>query len=137
MRTGHLISRDLIFNAKRKKQVKPSISKVSKTISMSIPIINKKSLKTFTRQQPMMEYDLELDKVQQKIKEEKAKRVCIQLPEGLRPEAKEIVKELEQRTDAKVIIWLGSCYGACDVPLDANRLGVDLLVQWGHSEWGQ
>lgn len=79
-------------------------------------------------------YDLELDKVKQKIKQEKAKTVCVQLPDGLRPHAEKIVSELEE-TGAKVIIWLGSCWGACDLPLEVNRLGVDLLVQWGHHEW--
>jgi len=81
-------------------------------------------------------YDLELEKVEEKIKQENAKTVCIQLPDGLRPHAQDITKELEQRTGALVIIWLGSCWGACDIPLEVNRLGVDLLVQWGHSEWG-
>lgn len=80
-------------------------------------------------------YDLELDAVEQKIKKEKAKIVCIQLPDGLKPQAQEIVKELQKRTKAKIMIWLGSCWGACDVPLEVNRLGADLLVQWGHSEW--
>lgn len=82
------------------------------------------------------QYDLELDAVEQKIKAEKAKIVCIQLPEGIRPLARDIVLELEKRTGAKVITWLGSCWGACDLPLEVNRLGVNLLVQWGHSEWG-
>ena len=82
------------------------------------------------------QYDLELDAVEKKIKAEKAKIVCIQLPEGIRPLARDIVLELEKRTGAKVITWLGSCWGACDLPLEVNRLGVNLLVQWGHSEWG-
>jgi len=80
-------------------------------------------------------YDLELDAVEQKIKTEKAKTVCIQLPDGLKPHAREIVQELQKRTKANIMIWLGSCWGACDVPLEVNRLGADLLVQWGHSEW--
>ena len=37
--------------------------------------------------------------------------------------------------EGRVLIWGGSCYGACDVPLQVERLGVDLLIQWGHSEW--
>lgn len=82
------------------------------------------------------QYDLELDAVTQKIKAENAKIVCIQLPEGIRPLARDIVLELEKRTGATVITWLGSCWGACDLPLEVNRLGVNLLVQWGHSEWG-
>lgn len=81
-------------------------------------------------------YDLELASVEQKIKAEHAKIVCIQLPDGLKPYAKQIVDELHKRTGAKIMTWLGSCWGACDLPLEVNRLGVDLLVQWGHSEWG-
>ncbi|MBW2969585.1 diphthamide synthesis protein [Candidatus Woesearchaeota archaeon] len=81
-------------------------------------------------------YDLELEKVEERIKKQKAKTVCIQLPDGLKPHAQQIADELQKRTKATIIIWLGSCWGACDVPLEVNRLGVDLLVQWGHSEWG-
>lgn len=81
-------------------------------------------------------YDLELDSVEAKIKAENAKTVCIQLPDGLKPYAKKIVEDIHKRTGATVLIWLGSCWGACDVPLEVNRLGVDLLIQWGHSEWG-
>ncbi|MBI4146195.1 diphthamide synthesis protein [Candidatus Woesearchaeota archaeon] len=84
----------------------------------------------------LQNYDLELDAVVDKIKKENSKVVCIQLPEGLRPYAAEIVKDIQSKTSAKVIIWLGSCWGACDLPLEVNRLGVDLLIQWGHSEWG-
>jgi diphthamide biosynthesis enzyme Dph1/Dph2-like protein len=81
-----------------------------------------------------MAYDLELDSAVQQVKDSKAKTVCIQLPEGLKPEAQQIVKLLESKTGANVIVWMGSCYGACDVP-DVEKLGVDLLIQWGHSEW--
>jgi len=84
----------------------------------------------------MAEYDLELDKVVSRIKAEKAKTVCIQLPDGLKPKAKEIADEIEKQTKAKVIVWLGSCFGACDIPIEVKRLEVELLIQWGHSEWG-
>jgi len=81
-----------------------------------------------------MDYDLELDAVVERIKNEKAKSVCIQLPEGLRPQAAKIADVLLARTGATVIIWAGSCYGACDTP-DLSAVGTDLLVQWGHSPW--
>ena len=81
-----------------------------------------------------MAYDLELDRAVTHVKESKAKSVCIQLPEGLKPEAKTIVTKIEKETGATVVVWMGSCYGACDVP-DVDKLGVDLLIQWGHSEW--
>jgi 2-(3-amino-3-carboxypropyl)histidine synthase len=82
-----------------------------------------------------MDYDLELERVAAEILKGKATMVCIQLPDGLKPEAKRIADELEKKTGAQVLIWMGSCYGACDVPLVVKELNVDMLVQWGHSAW--
>ena len=83
----------------------------------------------------MSSYDLELEKVIERIKKDNAKMVCIQLPDGLKPRANEIQQAIEKNTGADSIIWMGSCFGACDVPLQVQRLGVDLLIQWGHSIW--
>lgn len=80
-------------------------------------------------------YDLELDRVVSEIKNQKAKRVCIQLPDALKPHANKVVKHITKETDATVLIWAGSCFGACDFPTEIEKLGVDLLVQFGHSEW--
>jgi diphthamide biosynthesis enzyme Dph1/Dph2-like protein len=80
-------------------------------------------------------YDLEIEKIIEKIKKKKSKLVCIQLPEGLKPLSTKIVDEIESKTQAKVIIWIGSCYGSCDVPLGLEKIGVDLLIQFGHSAW--
>ena len=82
-----------------------------------------------------MDYDLELERVVKKINKEKARLVCIQLPDGLKPKAKLIQDEIEDKTKAKVVIWAGSCFGACDIPLEVEKLGVDLLIQFGHSSW--
>ena len=82
-----------------------------------------------------MDYDLELKRVIKKINKENARLVCIQLPDGLKPKAKLIQKEIESKTNTKVIIWAGSCFGSCDVPLEVKRFGVDLLIQFGHSPW--
>ena len=78
-------------------------------------------------------YNLEIEKAIKEIKAQKAKTVCIQLPEGLKPKAKHIADEIEKETSAKVIIWMGSCFGACDVPDLKGK--ADLLIQWGHSEF--
>lgn len=79
-----------------------------------------------------MEHDLELERAVSEIKKQKAKAVCIQLPEGLKQKATEIADRLKKETGAKILIWAGTCYGACDVP---DLKGVDLLIQWGHAEW--
>ncbi|MCL6500621.1 MAG: diphthamide synthesis protein [Candidatus Pacearchaeota archaeon] len=81
-----------------------------------------------------MHYDFEIGKIVRTIKKEKARTVCLQLPEGLKPEALAIAEEIESRTDAKCLIWLGSCYGACDLPNGLEE-DVDLLIQFGHSPW--
>ena len=80
-------------------------------------------------------YNLELNKAIEKIKKENARLVCIQLPDGLKPKAKEIQEVLESKTKAKIVFWAGSCFGACDVPTHIEKQGFDLLFQWGHSGW--
>ncbi|MBI4139430.1 diphthamide synthesis protein [Candidatus Woesearchaeota archaeon] len=82
-----------------------------------------------------VDYDLELEKAVSEIKKSGAKTVCLQLPEGLRPKGGEIADRIHKDSGAVVFLWLGSCYGACDIPFDVERLGVDMLIQWGHSVW--
>ena len=79
----------------------------------------------------MEDYDLELERAIKEIRKNNHKSVCIQLPDGLKLRATEIADYIEKNTNARVVIWLESCFGACDIlPID-----VDLLIQWGHSEW--
>ncbi len=78
-----------------------------------------------------IEYDLELDKCIKEIKKTKAKFVCIQLPDGLKKYATQIVDYLEKKTNSKIFIYLGSCYGSCDIPYPKD---IDLLIQFGHSK---
>ena len=78
-----------------------------------------------------MELNLELEKAVSEIKSKNPSSILIQLPDGLKPKAQEIKKELEKHTSADIYFWLNSCYGACDVP----KAEVDLLIQFGHSAW--
>jgi len=84
------------------------------------------------------EYDLEINKVISKIKKLNSKVVLLQFPDGLKPYATEIVDCLEEKLENKVdfLIWLGSCFGACDLPIEFENLGpkIDLAVQFGHNE---
>ena len=82
-----------------------------------------------------MDYDLELERVVSLVKSENASTVCVQLPDGLKPEAGRIVDYVKEKTGALVFVWLGSCFGACDIPQGLENVGVDVLVQWGHSEF--
>jgi 2-(3-amino-3-carboxypropyl)histidine synthase len=79
-------------------------------------------------------YELDFDKVISKIKREKAKRVLLQFPDGLKPYATVVVDFLEEKTNAEFLIWFGDCFGACDTPTEIDNLGIGLVVQFGHNE---
>ena len=53
-------------------------------------------------------YDPEVVKAIAKIRDSNAKLVCIQLPDGMKPYAKEITDKIESETKARVLIWSGS-----------------------------
>ena len=78
-------------------------------------------------------YKLDLKKAINLIEKEKAKLVLLQFPDGLKPYATSIVDYLEKKTGVEFLIYLGSCFGACDTPSGMDNLGVDLTIQFGHS----
>ena len=68
-------------------------------------------------------YDLELNKVVNNIKKSKAKLILLQFPDGLKQYAIEIVDYLEGKVKGvEFLIWLGTCYGACDLPVGLDKL---------------
>lgn len=79
-------------------------------------------------------YDLRQRWLVETINEKKAKRVLLQLPEGLKQYGLELAQLIENNTEAQVIISADPCYGACDLALDeAKLLGADLVAHYGHS----
>ncbi len=86
-----------------------------------------------------LDYDLELDKVAAEIAKLKGKspKVCLQLPDGLKMYADEIVDELKHKLkdnskEVQIYIWAGSNFGACDIPIQLKGLDFDLVVNFGH-----
>jgi 2-(3-amino-3-carboxypropyl)histidine synthase len=81
-------------------------------------------------------YELELQKIILQIKKSKAKLVLLQFPDGLKIYATSIVDYLREKTNAEFLIWLGTCFGACDYPtgLEYIKPKIDLLIQFGHNE---
>ncbi|MBD3172824.1 diphthamide biosynthesis enzyme Dph2 [Candidatus Bathyarchaeota archaeon] len=80
-------------------------------------------------------YDLELDRVTSEIMERGAQKILLQLPDGMRPFAFQLVEAIERATYVTVLLSGDSCYGACDIALNqARELGVDLIVHYGHTE---
>jgi len=96
-------------------------------------IIKKMEKKTISEIQEI--YDIEIKKIIKTIKKEKAKKVLLQFPEGMKPYSQEICSFIEDKTSCNCFIWLNSCFGACDVPVHVEKLGIDLVVQFGHSSW--
>ncbi len=78
-------------------------------------------------------YKLNLEDVVKKIKKIGAKKVGLQLPDGLLRRSTDIKDYIESETKSLVLISGNSCFGACD--LDMNLLNeVDLLFHFGHSK---
>ena len=81
----------------------------------------------------MTSHNLEERRLKEEIKKRQAKRVLLQLPEGLKPEGPRLASIAEE-AGAVAIVSADPCYGACDLALpDAESLGVDLIVHYGHT----
>lgn len=81
-------------------------------------------------------YDFELERIISEISSVKPKTVCLQMADGLKMYTHEVIDVLEDKfPDVTFIIWGGSNYGGCDLPVGLERLKVDLLVSFGHAPW--
>jgi len=101
-------------------------------------IILMKHTKTISEIQE--EYELELDKIEKEIKKVNAKNVLLQFPDGMKPWATTIVDYFEEKLpNTQFIIWMESCFGACDTPILSKEVEskIDLAIHFGHSEWGK
>lgn len=79
-------------------------------------------------------YDLEIERVSEEVRKRGSRRVLLQLPDGLRPRAVEIIRSLRERTDADYLLHGGSCYGGCDVAFrEGEAVKADLIIHYGHN----
>ena len=79
-------------------------------------------------------YDMEVSKIIAEIKKAKAKTVLLQFPDGLKMYSYQVADEISLKTSCFPIIWLGNCFGACDIPM-AMLNKVDLIIQIGHNRF--
>lgn len=85
----------------------------------------------------VLSYNFELDRVLKEINGRNAKRILIQIPDGLKPKAFTLVNTIEKNTKTKVFLSASPCYGGCDIALNQARiLNVDLIVHYGHTKFG-
>lgn len=73
-------------------------------------------------------WDFELERVSEGIRKRQAKRVLVQLPEGLKPRAREVLDSI-RAAGAEPVLSGDPCYGACDIQ---SLPEADLTVHFGH-----
>ncbi|XP_072320430.1 2-(3-amino-3-carboxypropyl)histidine synthase subunit 1 [Eucyclogobius newberryi] len=79
-------------------------------------------------------YNFEIHKTIWRVRQANAKRVALQLPEGLQMFACVIADIIERFTEADTIVMGDVTYGACCVDdFTARALGADFMVHYGHS----
>jgi 2-(3-amino-3-carboxypropyl)histidine synthase len=82
-----------------------------------------------------MTFNFETEKLIRELKRIKPKRVLIQLPEGVKQNAFDILKIFQ---DLKIeIVFSGeTCWGGCSIAVEeAKSVRADLIVHFGHSEF--
>ncbi len=81
-------------------------------------------------------YTINYEKVCASIRAQHAKRILIQLPDGLKNKTLEIQEIIKKEfPHIEILFWSGSNFGACDLPTGIEKLGVDMLLHFGHTEW--
>ena len=63
-------------------------------------------------------HDFQLADLVERIKANDLKLVALQVPEGLKMQALEMMDEIETETSAQVVLSADPCYGACDLVHD-------------------
>ena len=74
-----------------------------------------------------------INEIDELLKEKNARRVMVQLPEGLKISAGKLIEELEKR-GYECMLHVEPSFGACDLAdRDAKMMGCDVLLHIGHA----
>ncbi|MCC6012943.1 MAG: diphthamide biosynthesis enzyme Dph2 [Candidatus Verstraetearchaeota archaeon] len=80
-------------------------------------------------------YDIEIEKIIKEIKTRKAKKVLVQLPDGLKPYASKIL-DIPLLKDTLIVFSTDPCYGSCYIADYIGReYNFDLLIHIGHEKF--
>lgn len=80
-------------------------------------------------------HDFQLTELMERIQANDNRLIALQVPEGLKMQALEMMDSIESETSAKVILAADPCYGACDLVHDKMQMmGVELVAHMGHSQ---
>ena len=67
-------------------------------------------------------HDFQLEELIQRIQKNDNRLVALQVPEGLKMQALEMMDEIESGSGAKVVLAADPCYGACDLVHDKMKM---------------
>jgi len=89
------------------------------------------------------EYELDLPSIEKELKKvsedsNSNKIVLFQFPDGMKPYSTTIVDYFKEKfPELSFLIWMESCFGACDVPVLGSQLEkkIDVVIQFGHVAW--
>lgn len=94
-------------------------------------------------------WDLETEKVINKIEKTNAERILFQAPEGLKLDVEKDMEKIKEYFEDKnksddnvkntkkleLLLWGETCFGACDLcDVELKHLNIDLIVHYGHEE---
>ena len=83
----------------------------------------------------MERHDFKVDDLVELIRSNDNRLVALQVPEGLKMQAFELMDQVESRSEAKIVLAADPCYGACDLVHHKMKLmGVELVAHMGHSQ---
>ncbi len=80
-------------------------------------------------------YDIDFDEIIDSIKIKKYDKIAIQIPDGFKLHATDLADFISENSGAEVYIWGGSTYGACDIPTGLEKLGIKMIIQFGHARF--
>lgn len=82
-----------------------------------------------------MTLDFEFDRLDKELQERKPKKVVVQLPEGIKQHAFEIVDKIKKH-GIDVLVSGETAWGGCCISLEeAKSFGADLIVHFGHAKF--
>ena len=81
-------------------------------------------------------YRIDLSRLEEEARRRGARRVALQLPDGVKPLARRIADCISEKLGLEVVIHGDSVFGACDLQWEkVSRLGVDLVLHLGHTPY--
>ncbi len=88
---------------------------------------------SYTLERLQRNHDIDLDGLAEDVQDRDPDLVGLQLPDGIRDYGPALAAWLEDEAGVSCVISGDPSFGACDLALQLEHIGVDLLVHFGHS----